>query len=198
MGRLSPSLVSTSECGTLPMSTLVLKTASDGPAGQLADSPISADSQSPGDLFEREDWTLFRSLTTLGQKAGVPSARLPRLVAKELADNALDASGSCRVELLDGNGFWVEDDGDGIPGDDQAVASLFSISCPLASSKILRRPSRGALGNGLRVVTGAILASAGTLHVSTRGRTLEHKRPALISRRAQNPLQLPCPSGKPA
>ncbi|HMB05773.1 MAG TPA: hypothetical protein VKP69_18810, partial [Isosphaeraceae bacterium] len=112
-------------------------------------------------------------MTTLGQKAGVPSARLPRLVAKELADNALDASGSCRVGLLDGNGFWVEDDGDGIPGEDRAVASLFSINRPLASSKILRRPSRGALGNGLRVVTGAILASAGTLHVSTRGRTLE-------------------------
>lgn len=155
------------------MSTLVLKTASDGPAGQQADSPISADSQSPGDLFERADWTLFRSLTTLSQKAGVPSARLPRLIAKELADNALDVSGFCRVELLDGNGFWVEDDGDGIPGDDRAVASLFSINRPLASSKIFRRPSRGALGNGLRVVTGAILASAGTLHVSTRGRTLQ-------------------------
>jgi hypothetical protein len=141
-----------------------------------ADSPTSSDSQSPGDLFEREDWTLFRTLATLSQKAGVPSAQLPRLVAKELADNALDASGSCRVGLLDGNGFWVEDDGDGIPGDDRAVASLFSINRPLASSKILRRPSRGALGNGLRVVTGAVLASAGTLQVSTRGRTL-HLRP---------------------
>lgn len=39
-------------------------------------------------LFSREDWTLFRSLETLSQKAGIPSKKIPALVAKELADNA--------------------------------------------------------------------------------------------------------------
>src|SRR5262249_49333025 len=62
--------------------------------------------------------------------------------------------------------------GCGIPGDDDAVASLFSINRPLTSSKTLRRPTREALGNGLRVVTGAVVATCGTLRVSTRGRTL--------------------------
>jgi len=33
--------------------------------------------------FVREDWTLFRSLSTLCQKAGIPSGRLRRLVAAE-------------------------------------------------------------------------------------------------------------------
>ena len=112
-------------------------------------------------MFTREDWTLFRTLQTLAQKAGVATRAVPALVAKELADNALDASGGCRVGLLPDNGFFVEDDGDGIPGDDDAVAALFSINRPLASTKLLRLPTRGALGNGLRVVAGAVLAWPG-------------------------------------
>jgi hypothetical protein len=41
-------------------------------------------------MFEREDWTLFRTVEGLQQKAGVPASRLRRLVLKELGDNALD------------------------------------------------------------------------------------------------------------
>lgn len=127
-------------------------------------------------MFEREDWTLFRTLDGLGQKAGVPTSQLAAVVAKELADNALDACGLCRVDWCTrdgiGKGFFVKDMGDGIPGDDEAVARLFSVRRPLSSSKLLRRPSRGALGNGLRVVAGAVLASGGSLFVGTRGRML--------------------------
>jgi hypothetical protein len=122
-------------------------------------------------LFIKEEWTLFRSLGTLGQKAGVPQSQIPNLVAKELVDNALDEAGSCHIELVAG-GFVVSDSGNGIAGDDAAVASLFSITRPLMSSKLLRRPTRGALGNGLRVVTGAIVVTQGTLLVSTSGRIL--------------------------
>jgi hypothetical protein len=104
----------------------------------------------------------------------VPLGKLPALVCKELADNALDACGRCRVGLLDGeNGFFVEDDGPGIPGDDAEVARLFSIRRPLASSKLIRLPTRGMLGNGLRVIAGLVLASRGSLVVSTGGRTLK-------------------------
>lgn len=119
-------------------------------------------------LFSREDWTLFRSLETLSQKAGVPSKKIPALVAKELADNALDVCGNCTLGRTDG-GFWIADDGPGIEPD--IVAELFSIKRPLLSSKLLRLPTRGALGNGLRVVTGAVLAMGGTLNVSTSGQT---------------------------
>ena len=123
--------------------------------------------------FTREDWTLFRTLGTLGQRAGVAVDAIPRLVAKELADNALDNAGDVTVELLAGkNGFTVGDRGSGIPGDDDAVARLFSIGRPLVSTKLLRLPTRGALGNGLRVVAGAVLATGGELHVSTQGRRL--------------------------
>lgn len=119
-------------------------------------------------MFERPDWTLFRSLGTLGQKAGVPLRRLAALVIKELVDNALDAGATAHVERC-GDWIYVTDDGPGLPGDADAIARLFSIQRPLTSSKLVRVPSRGALGNGLRVVVGAVLASSGALFVETRG-----------------------------
>ena len=99
--------------------------------------------------FEREDWTSFRAVEGLQQKAGVPKALLPRLVLKELADNALDAGAEARVgELPKGGNYFVEDDGPGIDGTPEEIARLFSIRRPMVSSKLLRLPTRGALGNG--------------------------------------------------
>jgi hypothetical protein len=122
-------------------------------------------------LFEREEWTLFRDLQGLSQKAGVPLNRLRRLVLKELADNALDAAVNCECEftaLPDGS-YTIRDEGPGIEGGADAIARLFSIRRPLLSSKLLRLPTRGTLGNGLRVVVGAVIASEGSMAVTTRG-----------------------------
>jgi hypothetical protein len=128
--------------------------------------------QAPQNLkFERPDWTAFRTIEGLCQKAGVPKHKLSRLVVKEITDNALDEAGKARVgQLPDGAGYFVEDDGGGI--DPAEVARLFSIARPLVSTKLLRLPTRGALGNGLRVVAGAVLASGGTLSVTTRNHGL--------------------------
>jgi len=124
--------------------------------------------------FEREDWALFRTVEGLQQKAGVPKSKLLRLVLKEIADNALDEGGQVRVGTLpNGGGYFVEHGGGGIAGSPAEIARLFSISRPLVSTKLLRLPTRGALGNGLRVVTGAVLASEGTLAVTTRNRRIE-------------------------
>lgn len=117
-------------------------------------------------MFTREDWTLFQNLDTLGQKAGVSKEKIPALIAKELVDNALDLGGNCSIGIQE-DWFYVEDDGHGI--DPGRIPDLFSISRPLVSSKLLRLPTRGALGNGLRVVTGAVIALNGQLHVSSRG-----------------------------
>jgi hypothetical protein len=129
-----------------------------------------ADSASPSDAknltFERADWTSFRTIEGLQQKAGVPANLLRRLVLKELADNGRDNRAATRVGEIEG-GYFVEDDGPGLDPDE--VASLFSISRPLASTKMLRLPTRGALGNGLRVAAGAVLASDGKLTVISRG-----------------------------
>jgi len=117
--------------------------------------------------FVLEDWERFRTVDGLSSKAGIPRGKIAALVAKELMDNALDASaeGLCRIEPIGIDGFIIMDDG---PGFDPArVADLFSIGRPLKSTKHLRLPTRGALGNGLRVVAGAVLATGGSLRVET-------------------------------
>jgi hypothetical protein len=124
-------------------------------------------------LFTRqEEWRLFLNLETLVQRANVPLERIPRLLVKELVDNALDTGHACRFGELENGGIFVEDDGPGFAGSDEAIASLFSLDRPLVSSKLVRMPTRGALGNGLRLVTGAVFASHGSLVVRTRGRSL--------------------------
>jgi Topoisomerase 6 subunit A/Spo11, Toprim domain len=126
-------------------------------------------------MFEREDWTLFRSVEGLSQRAGVPVARLRALVLKELADNAADASETIEVGTV-GKGhnvFFVADSGPGLDGTPKQIAELFSIRRPMRSTKLLRLPQRGALGNGLRVVAGAVLASEGSLVVITRNQRIE-------------------------
>ena len=122
--------------------------------------------------FERADWTSFRTVEGLQQKAGVAQGRLRRLVLKELADNALDTETRVQVGKIDG-GYFIEDEGPGLDPDE--VARLFSINRPMVSTKLLRLPTRGALGNGLRVVAGAVLASDGFLIVETRGARLRLK-----------------------
>jgi hypothetical protein len=136
-------------------------------------TPASASLPAATNLkFEREDWTSFRTIEGLQQKAGVSKSKLTRLVLKELADNGLDTGAEVDVGELPG-GYFVEDHGPGIDGTPEDIARLFSICRPMVSTKLLRLPTRGALGNGLRVVAGAVLASGGALSVVTRNRRIE-------------------------
>jgi hypothetical protein len=133
----------------------------------------SASSPAPRNLkIERADWTCFRTVEGLQQKAGVTKGQLRMLVLKELTDNALDEGTTVRIGDLPDGGYFVEDDGGGIPGAPERIARLFCIGRPLISTKLLRLPTRGALGNGLRVVAGAVLASNGSLVVITRNRRI--------------------------
>jgi hypothetical protein len=54
---------------------------------------------------------------------------------------------------------FVEDDAPG--SDPEDIARMFSIRRPMVSTKLLRLPTRGAFGNGLRVIAGAVLVSGG-------------------------------------
>jgi len=123
-------------------------------------------------MAEREDWTLFRTVEGLQQRAGVPVAWLRRLVLKELGDNALDTQTPVEAGEVEG-GYFVADHGRGLTGTLEEIAELFSIRRPMRSSKLIRLPQRGALGNGLRVVAGAVLASQGWLVVITHNRRIE-------------------------
>jgi len=52
--------------------------------------------------FEREDWSLFRTVEGLQQRAGVPKRCLSQLVLKELTDNGLDIGARVRVGAISG------------------------------------------------------------------------------------------------
>jgi signal transduction histidine kinase len=112
-------------------------------------------------LFARADSSLYTSLATLPQRAGVPASMLPWLVVKELCDNALDAAdaagrpGVVEIEIDDQGNLTIADKGAGIPdATPEQIARLFSVGRPMLSSKLLRRPTRGAVGNGLRICLG--------------------------------------------
>jgi hypothetical protein len=119
-------------------------------------------------LYDRDDWQLFLDAATLPQKAGCEPEELPALVLKELADNALDAGANVSL-TTDGKHWIVQDDGPGV--DPDQVPHLFEVNRPLRSSKLKRQPTRGMLGNGLRVV----MAWARQLIVETRGVRLSLK-----------------------
>jgi hypothetical protein len=143
--------------------------------GENSPSPLASSAAKPNPpnfKFERPDWALFRNVEGLCQKGGVTKNLLRRLVLKELTDNALDVGAKVEVTEPRPDIYVVRDFGPGIDGAPEHIARLFSINRPLVSSKLLRMPQRGALGNGLRVVTGAVTASGGRLVVSTRNRRM--------------------------
>jgi hypothetical protein len=120
-------------------------------------------------VYETPDWRLFCDWERLPQKAGCEPLALRQVVLKELVDNALDAGANVALDRSDdGQGWVVSDDGPGL--DPAVVPVLFCVNRPLRSSKLIRLPTRGLLGNGLRVVMGAVSASGGSLVVETRGR----------------------------
>ena len=120
-------------------------------------------------LFERQDWQLFLDPATLPQKAGCQPAQLRAITLREPTDNALDVGADATIER-DGDTWIIADNGPGL--DPADVPRLFAVNRPLLSSKRRRLPLRGMLGNGLRVLTGAVAASEGSLIVETRGHRL--------------------------
>ena len=117
--------------------------------------------------FVRTDASLFLHPDRLSQKAGVPKRHLRRMALKELVDNALDAATTAMLTRIDGDTYVVTDDGPGL--DPERVVKLFCVTRPMMSTKLIRRPTRGAVGNGLRVATGAAFASGGGLVVESHG-----------------------------
>jgi DNA topoisomerase VI subunit B len=159
--------------------------ADDGmPFVPLAANPKGRSFSSPAVQHQvrRADTLQFRSIDGTTRMAGVPSHRLRRLIAKEITDNALDACdragcpGMASIERQ-GDRTIVTDQGAGIDGGPTILADLFSTGRAMLSAKYWRMPTRGVLGNGLRVMVAAVALSDGTITVETRGRrTVLHPR----------------------
>ena len=121
----------------------------------------------------RPDTVLFATLQGLQMQSGVPIHHLRRLALKELADNALDAAdaadrpGQVRIERITDQVYAVEDQGNGLPGNQDEIVSLFSLGRVMISRKFWRLPSRGCLGNGLRIIVGTVAATGGTIEITT-------------------------------
>lgn len=127
-------------------------------------------------ILTKEDWKEFRTFAGIKRLTGIGSYDLATIVLKELVDNALDEAEDCEIGKLPDGGYYVEDAGRGIPGSEKeiadTIANMFSIIRPFTSTKLFRKPTRGSLGNGLRVVTGAVIATKGSLIVSTKGQRI--------------------------
>ena len=111
------------------------------------------------------------------------------------AISKVSSRGAVTLEQVDSDTWAVTDNGPGL--DRGQIAALFSPNRPLASSKLLRRPTRGMIGNGLRVVSGAAVASGGQLWVESRGRRYEivTDRTTGASRAVPVPCDAPCSQG---
>ncbi|MCP5088598.1 MAG: sensor histidine kinase [Rhodobacteraceae bacterium] len=114
------------------------------------------------------DWTRFLSPDGLAEKAGTSRANFPKMILKDLADNAADAGGAT-LWVIDADTVEIADDGSGIAP--EGLAEVFSIKRPLVSTKHWRMGKRGALGNGLRAVMGGLYVLGGQLQVSSQGTT---------------------------
>jgi DNA topoisomerase VI subunit B len=99
---------------------------------------------------------------------------LRSLAAKEFTDNALDAAdaasrpGEVAISVDHDGNLIVEDVGIGIANaTPEKLAGIFCVARAMISSKLLRRPTRGCVGNGLRVCLGWLTATRGRLIVET-------------------------------
>src|SRR5215472_3061428 len=81
-----------------------------GPEAARTEPRLGTDQNPPTlKMFERQDWTLFRTVEGVQQKAGVPATLLRRLVLKEIGDNALDTGAEIKFGKVDADRFYVED-----------------------------------------------------------------------------------------
>jgi hypothetical protein len=122
--------------------------------------------------FKRHDFQIY--ISNLPQRAGVPTEQIRQLVLKELVDNALDEMDRVgrpgQVEIVQEaeNTYTVTDQGRCFDDTPLELAKRFSLDKEMTSSKQWRRPTRGCVGNGLRVIVGSVLSGVGRIIIKTR------------------------------
>src|SRR3954447_17046690 len=122
--------------------------------------------------YTSDEWRALVDPAGLARKAGAGWRSMPAMVLRELCDNAADAAGAgAWIETVTANGdtWWcVGDNGNGIAPDQ--VAHVFSVNRPMVSSKHVRLPTRGMLGNGTRIAAGLCAIERLPIMVESRDR----------------------------
>jgi DNA topoisomerase VI subunit B len=148
--------------------------------------------------FRRQDFQIY--ISDLSQRAGVPTHDIRKLVLKELVDNALDEMDrvgkppGVTLEWVGDHSYTVTDQGRGFPDTPEQLAMRFSLDKAMISTKQWRKPTRGCVGNGLRVIVGSVVGS-GRIIVKTRNKQVT-LRPRLDGTTAVEDVQvIDWPSG---
>jgi hypothetical protein len=120
---------------------------------------------------------------------------------KELVDNALDEvdrigrPGAVTLAREGDHIYTVTDQGRGFNDSPEELACRFSIAKGMVSSKQWRKPTRGCVGNGLRVIVGAVVSGGVRVIVKTRNQEIT-LRPRLDGTTAvDNVIPIEWPTG---
>ncbi len=114
----------------------------------------------------------------LQMQIGAGRETWPAAILKELVDNALDAAETAGVAPMieveiDGDGFSVRDNGPGIPA--QTVQGSLDYNIRVSDKLGYVTPTRGRLGNALKVIWAAPFVATGTSHVVIRSQGARHE-----------------------
>ena len=133
--------------------------------------------------FKRAVFRVSRALeyfteSELQMQIGAGRETWPAAILKELVDNALDAAETAGVVPMieveiDGGGFSVRDNGPGIPA--QTVQGSLDYDIRVSDKLGYVTPTRGRLGNALKVIWAAPFVATGTSHVVIRSQGDRHE-----------------------
>jgi hypothetical protein len=113
------------------------------------------------------------------------------LLLKELADNGLDEMdrvghpGMVTIVQDAEHTYTVTDSGRGFNDTPEELAYRFSFAKAMVSSKQWRKPTRGCVGNGLRVIVGAVASGCGRIVIKTRNRQVTLRPRITVPRRSK-------------
>jgi hypothetical protein len=126
------------------------------------------------DQVTRQSWAAYRSPDTISQQTGVPARLMRRSDVKELTDNGLDLCdlyklyGLTAATLEGPNTYTVVNQGPGWQKTPEEFAHLLSLARGESiSSKLWRKPLRGALGHGLMGVVGTVASGGGRITIKS-------------------------------
>jgi len=135
-------------------------------------------------LMKKYNWQEYTTKEGLRNMIGeIEDDDLPRLLVKELLDNAIDVNRKtqqgkkrtdyipCELGITE-KGFYIRDYGSGIS--ENHIKDIFSLKRNFSySSKYIRTVSRGMLGKGLKVVLGICCILGGKIKVFSQGKSYD-------------------------